>query len=333
MAASACVPGLFDPLVLEQLYPEYAVKLVDGGVYDNQGAASLLEEDCTVLLISDASGQTALNKDPDGARIGVSLRANNVLMARSRQGQYQLLSALADSGLLRGVAYVHLKMDLDAHPVDWVGCADPSTPERTTILTTYGIRKDVQALLAGIRTDLDAFSDAEADALMLSGYRMMREEIPACIRGFPLVKTTPVAWGFLAIEPLASALQESPQLDQLKKMLRAGSATTFKPYRVSTGMKAITWLAMAAGVCALALLVLSARGVSISLARLLAGIIVLAAAGGVATLLLRKVLRNPNPLWQILLAIPMLVLGWPLAWIVTRILDPVYMRSGPAYRK
>jgi predicted acylesterase/phospholipase RssA len=333
VAASACVPGLFDPLVLEQLYPEYAVKLVDGGVYDNQGAASLLEEDCTVLLISDASGQTALDKEPDGARIGVSLRANSFLMARSRQGQYQLLSALADSGLLRGLAYVHLKKDLDAHPVDWVGCADPSTPERTTILTTYGIRKDVQALLAGIRTDLDAFSDTEADALMLSGYRMMGEEIQTCIRGFPLVKATPVAWRFLAIEPLASALQDSPQLDQLKKMLHAGSATTFKPYRVSAGMKAITWLGAVAAACALALLVLSARGVSISLARLLTVVIAVSAAGGVTSLLLHKVLRNPNPLWQILLAIPMLVIGWPLAWISTRILDPVYLRSGPVYRK
>ncbi len=52
-----------------------------------------------------------------------------------------------------------------AHPVDWVGCADPSTPERTTMLTTYGIRKDVQSLLEGIRTDLDAAAKVCALAL------------------------------------------------------------------------------------------------------------------------------------------------------------------------
>ena len=32
--------------------------------------ASLLNEDCTALLISDASGQTALQKEPTGDRIG-----------------------------------------------------------------------------------------------------------------------------------------------------------------------------------------------------------------------------------------------------------------------
>lgn len=56
-----------------------------------------------------------------------------------------------------------------AHPVDWVGCAGPSTPERTAMLTTYGIRKDVQSLLEGIRTDLDAAARVCALALpMLS---------------------------------------------------------------------------------------------------------------------------------------------------------------------
>ena len=333
VAASACVPGLFDPLVMEQLYPDYAVKLVDGGVFDNQGAASLLEEDCTVLLISDASGQTSLERDPGGARIGVSVRANSVLMARSRQGQYQLLAALADAGLLRGLAYVHLKKDLDAHPVDWVGCPDPSMPEHPAILTTYGLRKDVQTALAAIRTDLDAFSDAEADALMLSGYRMMKEEVRSCIRGFPSASAAPVPWRFLAIEHLVSSVQDSPELHQLMKMLHAGHATAFKPYRVSGVLKVLTWLGAIAVLAGLVLLVMSARGYSISLARLLAGVIASGVAIGAAELVLHRVLRNPNPLWQFFLAVPMLIIGGPLAWISTRFLDPVYLRSGPAYRK
>ena len=37
----------------------------------------------------------------------------------------------------------------------------------------------MQERLAGLRTDLDSFSDAEAYALMLSGYRMADAELPA----------------------------------------------------------------------------------------------------------------------------------------------------------
>jgi len=47
VAASACVPGLFEPLSLSRIYKRdgnpISVRLVDGGVYDNQGIASLLE--------------------------------------------------------------------------------------------------------------------------------------------------------------------------------------------------------------------------------------------------------------------------------------------------
>jgi len=56
VAASSAVPAIFEPIPLEELYPDKKVLLVDGGVYDNQGVASLLEQDCSVMLVSDASG-------------------------------------------------------------------------------------------------------------------------------------------------------------------------------------------------------------------------------------------------------------------------------------
>jgi len=333
VAASACVPGLFDPLVLDGLYPGYAAKLVDGGVYDNQGVASLLGEDCTVLLISDASGQTAVEKEPGGERIGVSLRANNVLMARSRQEGYQLLSALADAGLLRGVAYVHLKKDLDAQPVDWIDCADPSNPEPKCVLTSYGIRKDVQAALASIRTDLDAFSTTEADALMLSGYRMMQEEYSTCIRGFPTAPPGLAPWSFLAVDRLASAVGETAELTRFKHVLDVARNTTFKPYRISRAVKLLSWLGAAIMLAGLAWLAYSTRSLTVSIGSVLAAAVIIAIASVVAKFVLHRILRNPNPLWQIVLAFPLIFLGWPLLWIFTRILDPVYLGSGPHYRK
>ena len=74
VAASACVPGLFPPFSLSGVYPGYTIRLVDGGVHDNQGLVGLLEQDCQVLLVSDASGQTGLVQDTKGSLSGI-LRA------------------------------------------------------------------------------------------------------------------------------------------------------------------------------------------------------------------------------------------------------------------
>jgi predicted acylesterase/phospholipase RssA len=332
VAASACVPGLFDPLVLDQLYPDYVAKMVDGGVYDNQGTASLLEQDCTVLLVSDASGQTAIDKDPGRDRIGVSLRTNNVLMARGRQEQYQLLSTLLDAGLLRGVAYVHLKKDLDAEPVDWLGCPDPSTPEPKNILTSYGIRKDIQKSLAAIRTDLDSFSDAEADVLMLSGYQMMKMEVEGCIKGFPVSTANPVDWRFRAIGELAASLVSSSDLQLLQTTLNIAHYQAFKPYRLSMGLRALTWVAALVVFVGVIGIVISARGETVRLVLLLTAGAIVAGSAVSVKLLLRHVLRNPNPLWQCALAFSMIFLGRPLIWVLTHWLDPIYLRSGPRYR-
>ena len=78
MAAAACVLGLFEPLSLPGLYPKRTVRLVDGGVYDNQGVASLLEQDCTILLVSDASGQIKPKPRPSGGPFGVVVRTNDM---------------------------------------------------------------------------------------------------------------------------------------------------------------------------------------------------------------------------------------------------------------
>jgi hypothetical protein len=40
VAASACVPGIFAPLRIDDAYDGIQVQLVDGGVHDNQGTVS-----------------------------------------------------------------------------------------------------------------------------------------------------------------------------------------------------------------------------------------------------------------------------------------------------
>jgi hypothetical protein len=134
VVASACVPGLFEPVRLDGLYEletkgkktePLVVRHVDGGVHDNQGIAGLFEQGCSVVLVSDASGQTALAVDPGGGAMAPLMRSNSVLMQRVRQEQYARLDAMRQGGLLKGAMFIHLKRDLDVIPIDWIGCEEP----------------------------------------------------------------------------------------------------------------------------------------------------------------------------------------------------------------
>ncbi len=231
VAASSSVPGLFEPLVLPDLYDGKTVRLVDGGVYDNQGLASLLEQDCTVMIVSDASGQMDTQDHPSGGRLGVPLRSFSVSMARVRQSQFQELAARRRSGLLKGLMFLHLKKDLDADPVDWRECQDPHDAsdaarpaERRGVLTRYGTQKSVQRLISAIRTDLDSFTEVEAFALMTSGYRQARFEFRN-LTGFPPAVPAQGGWRFRQIEPV---LDPGPGFDELTRQLRIGSFTPGK---------------------------------------------------------------------------------------------------------
>jgi len=265
VAASACVPGLFEPLVLDRLYPDRTVRLVDGGVQDNQGITAMLEQDCNVVLVSDASGQMESVKDPRsgfvgrmfGGVIGVLLRTKDVLMARVREAEYDDLAARRRSSLLRGMMYVHLTKDLDNDPVDWIGCDDPryATEEALPVSrlgphTRYGTRKEVQRLLSSIRTDLDSFTDAEAYALMASGYRMTEYEFPRAVKDFPASSEPTPNWRFLAVEERMQTAGDDPVYQSLLKQLKVAGSLAFKVWRLSL------WLQILAG--ALALVALAA---------------------------------------------------------------------------
>jgi predicted acylesterase/phospholipase RssA len=232
VAASACVPALFEPLVLADLYPKRTVRLVDGGVHDNQGVAGLLEQDCTVLLVSDASGQAASELDPKRRVLGVLSRSNNILMARVRDAEYREVDARRRSSLLRGLMFVHLKKDLVAEHVDWIGCEDPYGPQEGRPLTRYGIRKDVQASLAAIRTDLDSFSDMEAYALATSGYRMTEHEL--ALDESPAAKSQLTKWKFLSIEePMTRVQGVDAEHARLMKLLKVAGERALKPWKLS----------------------------------------------------------------------------------------------------
>ena len=250
VAASACVPSLFDPVEFRGLYPERSVRLVDGGTHDNQGIVGLLEQECTVMLVSDASGQSSSESHPSEEILSVGFRTSNILMARVREAQYGGLDLLRRSSALNGLVFLHLKKDLEVGEIDWVDCQDPNqdeTPVRNAPLTSYGIPRTVQARLAAIRTDLDSFTDNEAYALMLSGYRMMTTETQNSLFHLPLTDKGAVKWDFLAVEAvvLRTPGREAEHVDLLRQ-LTASASLFFKVWQLSPYLKYLVTFALLA---------------------------------------------------------------------------------------
>ncbi len=258
VAASACVPGLFAPLAINGLYPGKIVRLVDGGVHDNQGIAGLLDERCTFILCSDASGQMGDKQRPSDDVVSVLSRSSSITMDRVREEQYQKLRARLNGGVLRGLFFIHLKKDFPVGEENWIGCADESRGINQQGDLPYGIDLSIQNAIAGIRTDLDAFSDVEAYSLMASGYLMAKQEADAIQKrirdanheakwsGFQVDAPTlgedgdsdERKWKFLKLQGLLTSAADRPAIQaELKKQLKIAHAKAFKAWMLDPGLK------------------------------------------------------------------------------------------------
>lgn len=242
VSASAAVPGLFPPVSLRGLYKGEGdgesdwvdVELVDGGVFDNQGIASLIEQDCGVLLVSDASGQAREDIHPKRGLVGVATRSNSVLMSRVRGAQLEDLAGRTHSGALRGTMVVHLKKGLPVEPRDWRECKEPYCRADDALAPPadeeprYGIHVEVQRALAELRTDLDLFSRDEADALMAAGYRIAERELADDLPDLATPNPDLVA---AADWPFAPMLDRLSRPNGLATELRIGNARFFRRLR------------------------------------------------------------------------------------------------------
>jgi predicted acylesterase/phospholipase RssA len=237
VGASSCVPGLFEPLQFRGLFPGVAVTLVDGGVHDNQGILSLLEQDCDHLIISDASGQMGEDDSPQVGPLSVLYRSDSVFQARMRDLAYRDLTSRIRGGVVTAT-YMHLKQGLDVTAKDWLHCDDPKEkpPSTAAAFTAYDVRKDVQRRLADIRTDLDSFSDAEAHALMTSGYKMTVHNLKE--KGFDAARK-PENWDFLYIQDAMT--RGEPRLMQI---LEHSGSIAFKVWGLLKPLRVIGYAAM-----------------------------------------------------------------------------------------
>ena len=346
VAASSCVPGLFEPIAFEGLYPDRTVRLVDGGVHDNQGLVGLLERGCRVLLISDASGQMKADADPSISLLGPLLRSNSIFQSRIREEQYDEIEARVASGQLRGALVVHMKADLDPDPVDWEGCDLPRdvlenarSAGRRGPLTKYGLLKTVQAALAEVRTDLDSFHDVEAYALMTSGYRMTETYFGLSGIDLPTLGDGPRKgenhehwrhvgdWGFLDVQP---GMVEEEASKPLLEKLEVSRELAFKAWRLDRVLKRVGAVLKLLGAVLGAVLLWRFWSESWEFrpAQWVTGLLVSSLAVWVFGTRIMKIVHFRSTLWSWVKKLGIAAGGFLLARIHLTFFDPRYLKAG-----
>ena len=336
VAASACVPGIFDPLSLSGLYErgvvQPIVRLVDGGVHDNQGTSALLEQGCSVLIVSDASGQMESLDAPHNGLLSVPLRANGILQARVREAQYRELAARRRAGLLKGLVFLHMKQDLDVEPVDWVGCEDPSPAAQRLPRTRFGVQKHIQRGLASIRTDLDSFSDAEAYALMCDAYLMSSHLLKPSALGFDVPGAPSEDWQFLRIRPLLE--QPAGRKNPLVAQLAVSTRIFFRVWSMSSALKAlgcVTVFALLAGLAWLVYETWHSELVSLTVGGLMTLLLPIALSL-VGLALVTKVITARKTAQQVLIGLGIVTVGAFLARLHLHIFDKLFLKKGKLER-
>ena len=338
--ASACVPVLFEPIALDRLYPDKTIRLADGGVHDNQGVVGLLEQDCTVMLVSDASGSVGVEDAPDASELKVAVRSNDLLMARVRGAQYRDLKARLRSRVVRGLMFLHLRKDLDVDPIAWVGCKDGLAGPNRKPSTSYGILKDIQKRLAAIRTDLDSFGEAEAFALMTSGYCMTDHVFPESV-GKLLVETHQgrEPWEFLKIRDLLTGARKGSDADHadLLRVLDAGKHQFLKFVYLSPSLtravRIARWIVFGLAFVALCYVWWAYSSYSLLTVGTLVRSVVLMLLGLFGLGWLPKVLYPSQAIFAYAQNLGIAIVGKLVAIFQLNVLDPWYLRRHRDYRK
>jgi len=119
--ASSCVPFAFTPISVEECYfrdPSQAKsidpKLVDGGVYDNQGVHKITQNNssyaCPVVIVSDAGNKLPFEKLYNNT-LTLLLRTVDTFMARIKN--FQMMQNIYQKPNQREIAYQSLGWDLE----------------------------------------------------------------------------------------------------------------------------------------------------------------------------------------------------------------------------
>jgi NTE family protein len=124
VTASSCVPFAFTPVAIDRKffkqpadYDRVDPKLIDGGVYDNQGIQKLTQErsmyECSIIITSDAGGKLSFN---NRYRNTITLLVRTVDLFMNRIKAFQMADNIYMNAATAGrqIAYLSLGWDLES---------------------------------------------------------------------------------------------------------------------------------------------------------------------------------------------------------------------------
>ena len=237
VASSAGFPGGFPPMQVSGLYKDkgWVVKLIDGGVHDNQGVEGLDDRGCTHLIISDGSGQMPDVKKPSSRLPAVLGRVVSVYGDAEREQRLLELLGRGDT-----VAFMHLQTGLPAPTMPPIGQRTKEEPRVPS--SDFGVAEGVQRAHAEVRTDLDAFCEVEAWSLMADAYRLAGRIVPSrkgvASLGAPAAERE---WPFNVV-----ATQLGQPTERYLKVMRSAKQRFLKPGRMTPGVLPLTILLLLA---------------------------------------------------------------------------------------
>ena len=330
VGASSCVPVMFHPMPMKGLYPDVDLHLVDGGLHDNQGIGSLIEQECKHMIISDASGQLPTNSDISTNSASIFYRSDNIVQERVRELQFKDIKERSYSTQIDKLVLVHLKKGLEKYPVKWANCDDPTrqilysnvTNEHKD-LTDYGILRSVQTMLSEIRTDLDSFNDTEAYALMYSGYCQMNTELER-LNG-QAAQNKQWDWKFLKIRDY---LRKNEEAEKITKILSVGKNLFFKLPKISTPINVMIKILLFALLAGGIWLIYENRQQQFSITVLEIAFIVLVFMVGLQSKMLANVLNTKSVVRQKIIWSGAMIVLWIGSNLYTGIFNGIYNRAG-----
>jgi tetratricopeptide (TPR) repeat protein len=190
----------------------------------------------------------------------------------------------------------------------------------------------MQERLAALRTDLDSFSEAEAFALMTSGYRMLENEFAS--RAAPLRRPIAPArdWSFLAVEKYANLAKGHEEgVRALLEILGVGAQKAFKIWRLSRPLQllAVALAVVIAAGFAVAWWSLRGRMFFIPVPVDSVGWTLLVFGGGAALgKMAMWIFDSRHTLSRIAFAIGMSLLGFLAARLHLWLFDPLFLETG-----
>jgi predicted acylesterase/phospholipase RssA len=239
VGASACFPPVFPPFTLLGLYDDLwvtKVGLTDGGVYDNVGISTLMEEGCTDIIASDTGGVFDVTQRVSTGRIGMSGRIVSILMDDVAEHQ---LGALRDclrvtralERIAEGAELGDIRSSYELRGLS-VFRINSKLPDGPGLTESFDCE-----VLARMRTDLDVFGDVEIAALENHGYNLADRYLRKHLCDSSYVK--PAYWHPATAAPFPLAASDQ----RIKSVLVAGQSRFFRSLRLNSPVSWIFTLA------------------------------------------------------------------------------------------